>query len=620
MMLSDETLIQWPELTSIPPPTLREFRIIFGDIDYAGRGWITAAEVRAAFDINALDIKPKNAARAVRGMVELSREHYSTSGPPPLQKQLIALVNPDDQILLPAFSRCLYFLSIQQREVLPRSTYAVFPDSAFSNESSVGLLKLRHDIWHMLDSPSSSSPARAIAFILTCAIFISTAAFCLETLPGLHRAHGDQFATIEAICVTLFTVEVFLRVACTPDMHAFIRSPINWIDFLSIAPFFIDLVLAGWDVAEDSDAISSSVVRAVRLVRVFRLLKTGRYLAWLRVFGATLSDSLRPLFMLFVVASIVVVTLSSVEYFLERGRWEVNSNATWSDGTPGLNTNDGAWVGIDGYLSGYTSIPATFWWCVVTLTGVGYGEVGDIPITQAGKFFASACFFCGIVLSSVPISLISGNFHISYTRMERLAAVKVVHAKQQQQQQQQQQQSPTIKTTVQTTSKSNDNNNNSTSPTKTTATTGVLDISYKSEGEIDMINIGAGINVAVSDDDGNSTTKQNKPVIPDLSLNELNSSSLKLSEFALNSAEAVAETLAMEEALTRIDAAWSEPFLRLTLIVTRNSRRSLMSRLKALELSSRERLDEDLQDFLIHIRSKDRAKPIVERAAAAGLA
>lgn len=88
----------------------------------------------------------------------------------------------------------------------------------------------------------------------------------------------------------------------------------------------------------------------------------------------------------------------------------------------------------------------------------------------------------------------------------------------------------------------------------------------------------------------------------------------------LSEAEIVDEAQALAETQARIDASWSEPFLRSAIIVIRNSRRGLMSKLKSLELGSREHLDEDLRSLIVDLGSEDRAKPIVERALAAGLA
>jgi hypothetical protein len=104
-------------------------------------------------------------------------------------------------------------------------------------------------------------------------------------------------------------------------------------------------------------------------------LKTGRYLAWLRVFGTTISESLSPLFMVGTVTSIIVTFLSSVEYFFERGRWGVvpgallpSANGTGSMAPLSLDGGS-AWINSEGDLSDFQSIPATFWWCIITLTG-----------------------------------------------------------------------------------------------------------------------------------------------------------------------------------------------------------------------------------------------------------
>ena len=522
------------DLSSIPPPALVEFATIFRDIDFRGRGWVRPADVHTAFRYNDVGVDAADATLCVRAMSALSG-------------------GDGERISLAAFARCLHALSVQHREVLPPSVYAVFPDSTFQGEKGSSWLQFRRSVWLLLEEPSSSTAARATAIVITAAIFVSTLSFCAETLPGLHRRYGPLFSTIEAVCVAAFTVEFSARLLCTPDLGAFVRAALNWIDFIAVVPFFVDLLLRGAGVSDDADTLSSAFIRAMRLVRVFRLLKTGRYLAWMRVFGSTMRESLSPLFMLLVVSSLALVFVSSFEYFLERGTWVptagLNTTATpvgrGDEGSGGnalapelAGRGVGAWVADNGAVSQFTSIPDTFWWGTITLTMVGYGDVS--PITQLGQFFAAGAFFVGIILTSIPISLISGNFHVAFERMERLAAIKAVHAAQK------------------AASKSEDSS--------AVEESGVLGASAHAAGGVD----GGG-----SGD--------------------------------VETAGHIDRITAVRQS---IDATWSEPFLRSTLVVTRNSRNSLMSRIKAVELSSRERISSDLTDFVEGVGSDSTTKVV----------
>jgi hypothetical protein len=81
---------------------------------------------------------------------------------------------------------------------------------------------------------------------------------------------------------------------------------------------------------------------------------------------------------------------------------------------------------IDGTPSLFSSIPATFWWCIVSMTTVGYGDM--VPTTNMGRFIAVIAFFIGIMLLAIPISVVSGNFHTEYKRMDNLRRIRAEHS------------------------------------------------------------------------------------------------------------------------------------------------------------------------------------------------
>ena len=124
--------------------------------------------------------------------------------------------------------------------------------------------------------------------------------------------------TIEETCVAIFTVELLTRAACTPDtLPAFLASPLNIVDIVAVAPFYIELLAA-----ETAGAGATAILRVIRLARVARLMKIARYVTWMRVFSRTLSASVQPLLMVLGVMILAVLTISSVEYYAERGEWD----------------------------------------------------------------------------------------------------------------------------------------------------------------------------------------------------------------------------------------------------------------------------------------------------------
>ena len=169
---------------------------------------------------------------------------------------------------------------------------------------------------------------------------------------------------------------------------------LNIIDIVSIVPFYIELAVG-------PSAASGSALRVLRLIRVFRVFKISRYLTWVKIFASALKQSWQPLAMLVFVMGIATVVFSSALYYAEKD--EINPVTQ---------------------LPNVLSIPDAFWWCVITMTTVGYGD--KVPITPLGKFIAAATSLSGILVLAVPITVISTNFNEQYAsvkkRQERIRA------------------------------------------------------------------------------------------------------------------------------------------------------------------------------------------------------
>jgi hypothetical protein len=240
----------------------------------------------------------------------------------------------------------------------PRSTPT--PGIALATSTGGGLplprrveeMSIRQAIWVTMEDPSSSRAAQLVAGLVMGMIILSCAAFVIQTLPEYVEGSQDNvWNAIEDLCITVFTIEFALRFSTCPSKLQFVRQPLNIVDFLAILPFYLELV-AG------SAAGGSAIIRIIRLVRIFRIFKLSRYLPWVRVFTNALSLSLQPLLMLVLVVIIAMVLFSSVIYYAERGEWSEADKAFMR-----LNTVTGEFG-----KSPFQSIPASFWWCIVTMT------------------------------------------------------------------------------------------------------------------------------------------------------------------------------------------------------------------------------------------------------------
>ncbi|XP_023149571.2 potassium voltage-gated channel subfamily A member 7 [Amphiprion ocellaris] len=267
--------------------------------------------------------------------------------------------------------------------------------------------EIQRKLWMLFEHPESSSGARIIAIISVMVIVVSILIFCLETLPDLRNdkegvnsqskngtenmppppsVFQDPFFMVETMCICWFSFELLMRFACSPSKMHFFKDVMNIIDFSAILPYFVTL---GTELAKDNDAspaTSLAIIRVIRLVRVFRIFKLSRHSKGLQILGQTLRASMRELGLLIFFLFIGVILFSSAVYFAE----------------------------ADHNRTDFVSIPHGFWWAVVTMTTVGYGDM--YPATVWGKLVGSMCAIAGVLTISLPVPVIVSNFSYFYHR------------------------------------------------------------------------------------------------------------------------------------------------------------------------------------------------------------
>ncbi|RHY32210.1 hypothetical protein DYB32_002762 [Aphanomyces invadans] len=152
-----------------------------------------------------------------------------------------------------------------------------------------------------------------------------------------------------------------------------------------------------------SSASSLSAIRTMRLLRVARILKLSKYTSSLQIFVKSLSLSATPLFMLVFLMALAMILFSSALYFAEMTDSSCRNPMYSKTCHPYTNPIDDC---CD--VNPFKSIPATFWWALVSMTTVGYGD--EVPVTPLGKLIASVAMFVGMLILSLPISVIGSNF------------------------------------------------------------------------------------------------------------------------------------------------------------------------------------------------------------------
>jgi voltage-gated potassium channel len=212
-------------------------------------------------------------------------------------------------------------------------------------------------------------------------IAANVVAVVLSTVDPIRAAHGALFVAFEAFSVAVFTVEYAARVwsvveadgydAAVTGRLRFVARPLPLVDLLAILPFY--LATAGL-------SIDLRVLRALRLVRLFRLLKLARYSAAVASLGRVFRREREELLLAVFANSLLLVLASSVMYFVEHPHQP----------------------------EAFPSIPATFYWGMVTLSTVGYGDVA--PITPLGRTVAGIIAFLGVGMFALPASILASGF------------------------------------------------------------------------------------------------------------------------------------------------------------------------------------------------------------------
>lgn len=212
---------------------------------------------------------------------------------------------------------------------------------------------------------SNSRAGRLFDMSIQVIIILSLVSFSMETLPGLSLAQINLLRTFEVVSVAIFTVEYLARIVVADRKSKFIFSFFGVVDLLAILPFYL------------STGLDLRSLRAFRLLRIMRIFKLVRYSAAAKRFHRAFLIAKEEL-ALFLFAALIILYLAAVGiYYFE-------------------NTAQ---------PEAFSSVFASLWWAVTTLTTVGYGDV--YPITVGGKIFTFMVLVVGLGVVSVPAGLLA---------------------------------------------------------------------------------------------------------------------------------------------------------------------------------------------------------------------
>jgi voltage-gated potassium channel len=223
------------------------------------------------------------------------------------------------------------------------------------------------DKWYRIIFEADTPAGKAFDVVLLVAITISVVIVMLDSVSDLHQKYGEFFLTFEWVLTILFTIEYVLRLLTVKKPVHYIFSFYGIIDFLSIIPTYISYFFGG--------SHFLIVIRVLRLLRIFRVFKLMRYVSAANTLKIALSNSKAKIIVFLEVVLTTVVVVGSMMYLIE------------------------------GPESGFTSIPISIYWAIVTLTTVGYGDIA--PMTVIGQSLASLLMIIGYAIIAVPTGIIT---------------------------------------------------------------------------------------------------------------------------------------------------------------------------------------------------------------------
>lgn len=215
--------------------------------------------------------------------------------------------------------------------------------------------------------------------VLLIVIILSIIAVMLESVIEISAKYGDQLRIIEWLFTLLFMLEYLLRIITSPKPMKYIFSFLGIIDFLAMMPTFLGIFFKG------SQALI--VIRSIRLIRIFRIFKLARYLNEASMIVSAMKHSTPKITVFLVGVLSLTIILGTLMYLFEGSQ-----------------------------QGGFTSIPKSVYWAIVTLTTVGYGDI--TPQTFMGQIISSLIMILGYGIIAVPTGIVSGEF-IQVSRLKK---------------------------------------------------------------------------------------------------------------------------------------------------------------------------------------------------------
>ena len=229
---------------------------------------------------------------------------------------------------------------------------------------------------HNVIYESNTAAGKLFDIALLILIVASIVVVMLDSISNYNQQYGNFFDELEWAFTVLFTIEYILRLISIKKPVRYVFSFLGLVDLLAIIPSYLSIFFPG--------ANSLLVLRALRLLRIFRIFKLTHFLSEADFLKSAIIASLKKISVFMLVVFSLVIIMGSVMYLVEQGQ------------------------------NGFSSIPESVYWAIVTITTVGYGDIS--PVTAPGKFIASLIMLIGYGIIAVPTGIITTEMTMAARR------------------------------------------------------------------------------------------------------------------------------------------------------------------------------------------------------------
>ncbi|CAJ1050101.1 hypothetical protein L3Q82_008471 [Xyrichtys novacula] len=276
-----------------------------------------------------------------------------------------------------------------------------------------GYRRLTGALREVVENPQSGLAGKTFACLSVVMVLVTVISLCISTMPDLRDEENKgecsqkcrSMFVVESICVAWFTLEFVLRFVNAQSKLAFARGPLNIIDAIAILPYYVSLV---FDIREESeeDVIMgagrgyldklSLILRLLRALRILYVMRLARHSLGLQTLGLTMQRSIREFGLLLLFVCVAVTLFSPLVHLAE------------SELAPFAATHP---------QHSFSSIPASYWWAIISMTTVGYGDM--VPWSIPGQIVALTSILSGILIMAFPATSIFHTFSRSYQELKQ---------------------------------------------------------------------------------------------------------------------------------------------------------------------------------------------------------